>query len=219
MNEDASRTAILISSLVLLAVSGILIIAEGKDTNQEASESLPLMNAQDQLGTADSINEHINYSKAELIAFAKYPLDPRGSNRLQSDDRALNESAYLDLMNLVMAQYLEDLNYSSYVLDGFVNKKIDSKQAMTTTMTLFVLTSETVDMVDQIRPPDNFMEYHNVAQLTLINFEGYLWNMIKFYETNRKDYALQAHDNFNESMIYNRELKNTSSIVKYNIMP
>ena len=103
-------------------------------------------------------------------------------------------------MELVRTQYHEDLDYSSYILEDFVKNKTDAREAMTSTMTLFMLTSETVDMVDQITPPDKFTDYQNSTQLALINFEGYLWNMVKFYETNRRAYAMQAHDNFNQSL-------------------
>ena len=114
----------------------------------------------------------------------------------------MNGSIYLDLMELVWIQYMEDLNYSSYILDEFVKKKINGREAMTSTMTLFTLTSQTVDMLDKIEPPSTFMQYHNYTLEALINLEGYLWNMAKFYETNRRVYAMQAHDNFNESMNY-----------------
>ena len=67
----------------------------------------------------------------------------------------MNGTNYLTLMEVVKIQYLEDLNYSSYVLDEFVNKRIDSMDAMTATMTLFSLTEKTVNMVDLIEPPSN----------------------------------------------------------------
>jgi hypothetical protein len=150
------------------------------------------------------VEEYINRTNAEPVAFALSPSNPRESraNWLQGNNGDLNDSTYLNLMELVRTQYQEDLNYSSYILDEFVKKKIDARAAMTTTMTLFILTSETVDMVDQIKPPAKFKEYQNTTQLALINLEGYLWNMVKFYETNRRVYAMQAHDNFNNSMSY-----------------
>jgi hypothetical protein len=105
-------------------------------------------------------------------------------------------------MELIWAQYLDDLNYSSYILDEFVKNKINGRESMDSTMTLFVMTSQTVDMLDQIKPPAKHAQYHNDTLNALVNLEGYLWNMAKFYETNRRVYAVQAHDNFNRSMSY-----------------
>jgi hypothetical protein len=169
-----------------------------------ARKVVAVMAAQDTSGDVPSVEEYINRTNAEPVAFALSPSNPRESraNWLQGNNGDLNDSTYLNLMELVRTQYQEDLNYSSYILDEFVKKKIDARAAMTTTMTLFILTSETVDMVDQIKPPAKFKEYQNTTQLALINLEGYLWNMVKFYETNRRVYAMQAHDNFNNSMSY-----------------
>jgi hypothetical protein len=116
------------------------------------------------------------------------------------NNQSLNGTNYLTLMEVVKIQYLEDLNYSSYVLDEFVNKRIDSMDAMTATMTLFSLTEKTVNMVDLIEPPSNFAAYHDNSKQALVDLEGYLWNMVKFYETNRRVYAMLAHDNFNKSV-------------------
>lgn len=118
------------------------------------------------------------------------------------NNSSLNETEYLQLMQLIEVQYNEDLEYSSKILDEFVNKGIISREAMTATMTLFILTRETVDMVDRITPPSLYAEYHRIIQLALVNMEGYLWNMVKYYETNKKEYAMQAQNWFNESIKY-----------------
>jgi hypothetical protein len=204
MKGHASLVSILIISLILIRLSGILSFAEGKDVNQEATESLAVMAAQDTSEDVPSVEEYINRTNAEPVPVVFSPSNPRESraNWLRGNNGDLNDSTYRNLMELVRTQYQEDLNYSSYILDEFVKKKIDARAAMTTTMTLFILTSETVDMVDQIKPPAKFKEYQNTTQLALINLEGYLWNMVKFYETNKRVYAMQAHDNFNNSMSY-----------------
>lgn len=202
MKGHAPRVPILITYLILIQLSVILFFAEGKDTSQEATESLGVMAAKASSGDVPEVQEFANRTNAEPVKVVFGPSNPResGAYWLQGNNEDLNDSTYLDLMELVRTQYQEDLNYSSYILDEFVKKKIDARAAMTTTMTLFILTSETVDMVDQIRPPARFEEYQNTTQLALINLEGYLWNMVKFYETNRRVYAMQAHDNFNNSM-------------------
>ena len=212
MKGHASQVSILIISLILIQLSGILSFAEGKDVNQEAPESLAVMAAQDNSEDVPSVERYINRTYAEPVPVVSSQSNPREShaNWLQGNNGDLNDSTYLDLMELVRTQYQEDLNYSSYILDEFVQKKIDARAAMTTTMTLFILTSETVDMMDQIKPPAKFEEYQNTTQLALINLEGYLWNMVKFYETNRRVYAMQAHDNFNNSMSYYEKGANLS---------
>ncbi len=204
MKGHASQVSILIISLILIQLSGILAFAEDEDISQEAAESLAVMAAQDTSEDVPSVEEYINRTNAEPVPVIISSPNPRESraNWLQGNNGDLNDSTYLNLIELIRTQYQEDLNYSSYILDEFVKKKIDARAAMTTTMTLFILTSETVDMVDQIKPPAKFEEYQNTTQLALINLEGYLWNMVKFYETNRRVYAMQAHDNFNRSMSY-----------------
>jgi hypothetical protein len=206
MNGHLSRSIVL--SVVLVLLSGIIASAEDKDANQEVPVSLAVKAAQDpDDDDAYSVEAYINRSNADPVPVVFGPANPIESraNWQQSNNGNLNDSMYLGLMELIRTQYLEDLNYSSYILDEFVQKKIDAGQAMTSTMTLFILTSETVDMVDQIKSPAKFEEYKNTIQLALVNLEGYLWNMVKFYETNRRVYAMQAHDNFNRSMSYHQE--------------
>lgn len=197
----------MITSFILVQFSGALAFEEGKDSKQELAKSLMVMSAQDPSGDVSSAEEYINRSNAEPVEVVLYPSNPRESRALwqQDNNEKLNDSAYLYLMELVRTQYKEDLNYSSYILDEFVKNKTSAREAMTSTMTLFMLTSETVDMVDQITPPVKFMDYQNSTLLALVNLEGYLWNMVKFYETDRRVYAMQAHDNFNMSLSYFQE--------------
>jgi hypothetical protein len=212
MRGNASLASILIMSIILVQLSGILASAEGKDANQGAAESLAVMAIRDPSEDVPSVDEYINRTNAEPVTVVLSPSNSKESRAewLQGNNGDLNDSKYLDLMELVRTQYTEDLNYSSYILDDFVKKKIDARAAMTSTMTLFILTSETVDMVDQIKPPSKFEGYQNTTQFALINLEGYLWNMVKFYETNKRVYAMQAHDNFNNSMSYYEKESNFS---------
>jgi hypothetical protein len=201
---DASIASIIMVSIILMQFSMVHASAEDKDDGLEKAESLVVLASQDKSEYPSSVDAYLNRTNSEPIPSVLGPSNPGESraNWQLGDYNNLNDSTYLDLMALVRTQYMEDLNYSSYILDQFVKKKIDAREAMTSTMALFVLTSETVRMVDQIMPPAKFEEYQNTTQLALINLEGYLWNMVKFYETNRRVYALQAHDNFNKSMSY-----------------
>jgi len=196
---------IIIASLILLAFfDSVVASSEGQGSKQEAGSILRVMAADPPLEEAPSVEEYINRTNAEPVQVILYASNPVESRRLwqENNNGNISDSTFLDLMGLIRIQYMEDLNYSSYILDEYVKKKIDSREAMTATMTLFVLTTQTVDMVDQIKPPAKFEEYQNTTQLALINLEGYLWNMIKFYETTKRVYAMQAHDNFNNSMSY-----------------
>jgi hypothetical protein len=171
--------SILVAAILLIQFSGVLASNDSIEEN-EMTESGNAMAAQDD---------------SEVI-----------SSTLQNEtNKDLNYSAYLDLLGLIRAQYEEDLDYSSKILNDFVAKDIDARGAMTSTMTLFILTTETVDMLDRITPPNELVEYKNATQLALINLEGYLWNMVKFYETGKKEYANQARINFNESIIYSKD--------------
>jgi hypothetical protein len=205
MKAHHSLATILIISIILIQFCGILACSEGKDL--VTTKSLAAMAAQDPSEDVSFAEAYINRTRAEsapVLSLTQLARESR-ANLSQGNDGNMNDSTYMDLMEVVRIQYLEDLNYSSYILDEFVNKKIDAKEAMTSTTTLFILTSKTVDMVDQMEPPAKFVEYQRLIQLALINLEGYLWNMIKFYETNRRVYAIQAHDNFNKSSSYYRE--------------
>jgi hypothetical protein len=179
MKLHGSRAAILVAVILLIQFSDVLATGEGMDSKDEMADSVMIMAAQD-----DSKNI---------------------SSLLVENNENLDHSTYMDLMKLIRTQYEEDLDYSSKVLNDFVNKNIDSRGAMTSTMTLFILTSKTVDLLDQISPPSDLIEYQNTTQLALINLEGYLWNMVKFYETSKKEYAIQAHVNFNESIRYYKD--------------
>jgi hypothetical protein len=193
-----------IAYIMLIQFNGILAHSDGNDLNK--AESLSVMALQDPLDDGHFAEDYLNQTKAETepmtqVSLTELARESRANWQQDKEDR-LNRSSYLDLMELVGTQYLEDINYSSYILNEFVNNKIDSREAMTTTMTLFILTKETGDMLDQIDPPSGFEEYQNNSQLALVNLEGYLWNMVKFYETNKRIYATQANDNFNMSMNY-----------------
>lgn len=194
MKRHGSLVTILVASVILGMLCSVLADTEGQDAKHEQVEALTAMTAKDTVEDVSSVEVHLN----------RYPSNQTESRMLWQggDNGSIDDDIYLNLIELVRNQYMEDVNYSSYVLDEFVKKKIDAREAMTSTMTLFVLTSKTVDMVDQIKPPSKFATYQNVTQRALINLEGYLWNMVKFYETNKRVYAIQAHDNFNKSMGY-----------------
>jgi hypothetical protein len=190
MEWHSSMVTILIASTLIIQISGSLASDAGKNLTQE-------------LAGSTLITPHWDPSMNI----------PSGE---EDGNASLNETQYLNLMELVGIQFNQDLEYSSKILDNFVNKEIISRDAMTSTMALFILTRESVDMLDRITPPRPYMQYHNVSKLALIKLEGYLWNMVKYYETNEKEYAIQAKSNFNESILYGDNFKKLDS---YNNRP
>lgn len=124
------------------------------------------------------------------------------SNVTMSTIQVDDESYYLELLNAARNQYSEDLGYSSDILDDFVKNNITNREAMTATISIFVISSQTRDMIDQIDPPSEYIMYHTYILYSLKYLNIYLWNMAKFYETGNNEYALRARENFNLSISY-----------------
>ena len=191
---------------LFFAILLILKLSSASDVyNTAENQEDVLLHVMDQESRSQlsPVEEYLNHSLTEEVLVTPiYPSTPSESRSiwLGSNNKSMDDSIYQDLMDVVWIQYMEDLNYSSYVLDEFVNKNISGMEAMASTTSLFTLTSQTVDLLDKIKPPSKFMQYHNTTLDAMINLEGYLWNMAKFYESNRRVYAIQAHENFNESM-------------------
>jgi len=120
-----------------------------------------------------------------------------------------NDSIFEDLMMQARGQFSEDLNQSSYILDEFVRKNISGRDAMIATSSLFVMTSHTMEKVENSAPSEKYLIYQNNTLQGLKALREYLWNMAKFYETNKISYAIQARDNFNKSLYYYAKKNNT----------
>ncbi len=113
-----------------------------------------------------------------------------------------NESIYRNLLNSTWAQYNEDLNYSSNILAEYVKKNITAREAMVATISLYTLTSKTEDEFLKLKAIDKYKNIHNNTIVALSNLEGYLWNITKFYETDKTIYAVKARESFNSSLYY-----------------
>ena len=113
-----------------------------------------------------------------------------------------NESIYRNLLNSTWSQYNEDLNYSSNILAEFVKKNITAREAMVATISLYTLTSKTEDEFRKLKATDKYKNIHNNTIAALSNLEGYLWNITKFYETDKTIYAVKARESFNSSLYY-----------------
>jgi hypothetical protein len=112
------------------------------------------------------------------------------------------DSFFKDLLRITLSQYNDDLNQSSFILDGFIKKNISSRDAMIASTSLYVLTSYTIDYINQTKPPKKYAIYFNSTTQALINLRVYLWNIAKYYETGKTPYAISAREYFNSSLYY-----------------
>lgn len=113
-----------------------------------------------------------------------------------------NDSFYKTIFMQSLVQYEEDLNHSSYILDEFVKKNITNREAMVAASSLYELSSRTRELIYEEKPTRDYAIYHNDTIHALSYLRDYLWDMAKFYETNKLNYALSARENFNDSLYY-----------------
>lgn len=112
------------------------------------------------------------------------------------------DSIYKTIFMQSLVQYEEDLNHSSYILDEFVKKNITNSEAMMAASSLYELSSRTHELIYEEKPTPDYANYHNDTIHALSYLREYLWDMAKFYETNKINYALSARENFNDSLYY-----------------
>ena len=113
-----------------------------------------------------------------------------------------NESISRELLNSTWAQYYEDLNYSSVVLAQFVRKNITGREAMIATTSLSILTSQTLANLNKSRPAKKYADSYNNTVLALTNLGRYIWNISKYYETEKASYAINARESYNNTSYY-----------------
>jgi hypothetical protein len=111
----------------------------------------------------------------------------------------LSDSDYKNMTDGVLVEYGEDLNYSSFILDSFVKGNISRESALASTISAYVLNIHSINTVLRVEPAEKFSDYHNYLTLMLSDFQMYLWNIAKFYETNNGNYALSAREKYNST--------------------
>jgi len=99
-------------------------------------------------------------------------------------------------------QFVENINSSSDVLDRAIHGNISSEDAMALTTTLFVLNSQALSDLAQIKPSEKHAKFQNYTMNGMIYFDRYLINMAKYFETKDGRYVLLARDYFNKSQVY-----------------
>ncbi len=120
----------------------------------------------------------------------------------ESQNSAVNESTYVNMSNQAWKSYAEDLRYSTKILNDFAHKNITSDQALASTMGLYLLTYQSSSQMSRVVPPEKFANFHNNTVRSMYNLQYFLWNMGKFYETNRTEYIIVAQDYFNVTTSY-----------------
>jgi hypothetical protein len=96
-------------------------------------------------------------------------------------------------------QYMENLNYSSDMVDLFMKKNITNEEAMHLDASLMTLNAYTISAYETIQPSDDREKFHGFALEAMNHFQDYLFNMGKFFETNDGTYLLVARDYFNQT--------------------
>lgn len=121
---------------------------------------------------------------------------------VQKASQNVVDASYKELLQQTLSQFNDDLNQSSLILDEFIRKNISKRDAMVASASLYVLTSHSLDSINQTQPPKKYTTNFDFTIRALENLKDYLWNMGKFYETSKTDYAINARINFNDSMYY-----------------
>jgi hypothetical protein len=111
----------------------------------------------------------------------------------------LSDSDYRNTTDGILREFKEDLDYSSFVLDEFVKENISRESALTSTISVYVMNIHTINTVLRVEPSEKFSKYHSYLNLMLTDFQMYLWNLAKFYETNNGNYALRAREKYNST--------------------
>lgn len=127
---------------------------------------------------------------------------PASGSSMSAGPTPMNESSYRNFLGTIQSMYREDFNYSGSVLENYVNKTISEKEAMVATTSIFILTSHSLALLDINKPPKVYESAYNNTRMAMINLNSFLWNMSKFYETNKGSYLIQARRNLNESVSY-----------------
>jgi hypothetical protein len=117
----------------------------------------------------------------------------------ENTTQLLSDSDYRNVTDGVLVQFSEDLNYSSFILDSYVKGNISRESALASTISAYVLNIHSINTVLRVEPAEKFSDYHNYLTLMLSDFQMYLWNIAKFYETNNGNYALSAREKYNST--------------------
>lgn len=115
---------------------------------------------------------------------------------------AEEEVNYSQVVTAAWFDYGSDLNYSSRILEDYVNKNISDAEAIQSLMAVYVMAGRTAANLANLEPPAEFSDFHNYTFRAVEYFRLYLWNLAKFIETRYTVYGQDAMSNFNTSLEY-----------------
>ncbi len=118
---------------------------------------------------------------------------------LSSTVLAQQEVDYDRIITAAWFDYSNDLNYSSRILEEYVNNNISDAEAIQSFMATYVMAGRTAANIAMVEPPDMYRNYHNYTFSAVENFRLYLWNLAKFIETKYIVYGQDAMNYFNAS--------------------
>ncbi len=109
--------------------------------------------------------------------------------------------------------FIENLNYSSDVLNETINGNTTFGEAMNSFTSLFVLNSQALADLEKVKPDEKYADFQNYTINAMTYFNGYLENMAKFFETKDGNYVLAARNLFNESQASYAEAKKEAEFI------
>lgn len=121
---------------------------------------------------------------------------------LSSAVLAQEEIDYGRIATAAWFDYGSDLNYSSRILEDYVNNNISDAEAIQSLMAVYVMAGRTAANLANLEPPAEFSNFHNYTFRSVEHFRLYLWNLAKFIETKYTVYGQDAMSNFNTSLEY-----------------
>jgi hypothetical protein len=109
--------------------------------------------------------------------------------------------------------YTNDLNYSSQILEEYVNKNISDSEAIQSLMAIYMMAGRTEANIARVEPPAKYADFHSYTLNAVEYFRLYLWNLAKFLETKYPDYGVEAQKYLNQSLDYRQKAIDESILV------
>lgn len=140
---------------------------------------------------------------ASLLAFLLL-----GANAVAQESANYSQESLAALFD-----YTNDLNYSSQILDGYVNKSISDSEAIQSIMAVYMMAGRTESNIARVEPPAKYANFHSYTLNAVEYFRLYLWNLAKFLETKYPEYGVEAQSYLNQSLDYRQKAIDESMLV------
>ena len=96
--------------------------------------------------------------------------------------------------------FVENFDQQSRINNDTARGNISYGQAMILSTSLLVLNSQALAEGERIVPGDKYSDFHEYTLSAMRNFNVYLYNIAKLFETRQGIYARNARDAFNASL-------------------